>query len=98
MRGPVVVAVVAGPGYSANDCHAAGHGGTHLDAPIHFARNGDTAEEIPLRKVVGPAVTVDVRARATADRDHLISVVVALPMRIQGGSGGPLRATAIVGR
>jgi len=60
--------------YSANDFQAAEHGGTHLDSPIHFSANGDTADEVPLRKVVGPAVNIDVRARANADRDHLISV------------------------
>ncbi len=60
--------------YSANDFQAAEHGGTHLDSPIHFSANGDTAEDVPLRKVVGSAVNVDVRARANADRDHLISV------------------------
>lgn len=60
--------------YSANDFSAAEHGGTHLDSPIHFSARGDTADEVPLRKVVGPAVNIDVRAQARADRDHLISV------------------------
>src|SRR3712207_4382697 len=60
--------------YAANNFEAAEHGGTHLDAPIHFSRGGNTADEVPLRKVVGPAVTVDVRARARADRDLLIGV------------------------
>jgi kynurenine formamidase len=60
--------------YAANDFEAAEHGGTHLDAPIHFARKGDTAEDVPLRRLVGRAVNVDVRAPAAADRDHLISV------------------------
>jgi len=60
--------------YSANNFQAAEHGGTHLDAPIHFARRGDTTDEVPLRKRVGPAVTVDVRAQAAANPDHLISV------------------------
>ncbi len=60
--------------YAANNFEAAEHGGTHLDAPIHFARGGDSAEEVPLRKLVGRAVNVDVRAPASADRDHLISV------------------------
>ena len=35
--------------YAANDFEAAEHGGTHLDAPIHFARGGNKADEIPLR-------------------------------------------------
>ena len=60
--------------YSANDFQAAEHGGTHLDSPIHFSAGGDTTEEVPLRKVVGAAVNVDVRRQANADRDHLISV------------------------
>jgi len=60
--------------YSANDFQAAEHGGTHLDSPIHFSANGDTAEDVPLRKVVGSAVNVDVRSQANADRDHLVNV------------------------
>ncbi len=60
--------------YSANNFEGAEHGGTHLDAPIHFSADGATADKIPLRKVVGPAVTVDVRAKANADADYLVGV------------------------
>jgi len=60
--------------YAANNFRGAEHGGTHLDAPIHFAQDGNTADRVPLRKVVGPAVTVDVRRQAATDRDHLIGV------------------------
>jgi kynurenine formamidase len=60
--------------YAANDFEAAEHGGTHLDAPIHFARGADTTDEIPLRRLVGRAVVVDVSKRALANRDYLISV------------------------
>ena len=59
--------------YSANNFEGAEHGGTHLDAPIHFSADGDTADKIPLRKVIGAAVTVDVRAKANADADYLIT-------------------------
>ncbi len=58
--------------YAANDFCAAEHGGTHLDAPIHFAEGGWTADEIPLDRLRGPAVVVDVSAAAGADRDLLI--------------------------
>lgn len=58
--------------YAANDFCAAEHGGTHLDAPIHFAEGGWTADEVPLDRLRGPAVVVDVSARADADRDLLI--------------------------
>jgi kynurenine formamidase len=60
--------------YTAYNFSAAEHGGTHLDAPIHFARNGDSTDEIPLRKLAGAAVNVDVRAKANADRDYLVTV------------------------
>ncbi len=59
--------------YAANDFAAAEHGGTHLDAPIHFARGGDKADELPLRRLVGRAVVVDVSERALANRDYLVS-------------------------
>ena len=59
--------------YAANNFEAAEHGGTHLDSPIHFSRGGDTADEIPLRRLVGRAVTVDVSARVGDNADYLIS-------------------------
>jgi kynurenine formamidase len=58
--------------YAANDFCAAEHGGTHLDAPIHFAAGRWTADEIPLDRLVGPAVVVDVSDRAARDRDALL--------------------------
>jgi kynurenine formamidase len=60
--------------YAANNFSAAEHGGTHLDAPVHFARGGDTADEIPLRRLIGRGIVVDVTARALADRDYQVSV------------------------
>ena len=59
--------------YAANNFAAAEHGGTHLDAPIHFARGGDKANEIPLRRLVGRAVTIDLSARVGDNADYLIS-------------------------
>jgi len=59
--------------YEANDFTAAEHGGTHLDAPAHFASGGQTTEEVPLERLVGDAVVVDVSKRALADPDYLIT-------------------------
>jgi len=59
--------------YAANNFEAAEHGGTHLDAPIHFARGGHTADEIPLRRLVGRAVVVDVTDAALDDRDYRVT-------------------------
>lgn len=58
--------------YAANNFKAAEHGGTHLDAPIHFAEGRRAADAIPLTSLIGPAVVVDVSERATAD--YLITV------------------------
>ena len=36
------------------------HTGTHMDAALHFLPDGDTIDNVPLEKVVGPAQMVDV--------------------------------------
>jgi kynurenine formamidase len=53
--------------YSAYTFSTPEHGGTHLDAPIHFAENGLTADRVPLEQLVAPAVVIDVSAKAAAD-------------------------------
>lgn len=60
--------------YAANRFDTAEHGGTHLDAPIHFAAHGETADRIPVERFLGPAAVVDVRPAATADADLLVGV------------------------
>lgn len=56
--------------YAANAFCTPEHGGTHLDAPIHFSEAGRTTEKIPLEQLVAPAVVIDVVARAAANRDY----------------------------
>ena len=60
--------------YAANRFDTAEHGGTHLDAPVHFAEGGQTSEEIPVERFVGPAVVVDVRASAGGNPDAVAGV------------------------
>lgn len=60
--------------YSAYKFCAAEHGGTHIDAPIHFAAGRQTVDEIPLTRLIGSAVKIDVSDRALADRDYQIKV------------------------
>jgi kynurenine formamidase len=62
----------AGFFYAANTFSAAEHGGTHLDAPIHFAEGRHAADAIPLERLIGPAAVVDVSDRA--HEDYLITV------------------------
>jgi kynurenine formamidase len=72
-----VVAAGVTPGgfyYAANKFSTSEHGGTHLDAPIHFAEGRHTVDQIPLDRLIGPAVVVDVTTPAGADADYLIGV------------------------
>lgn len=60
--------------YAANNVHTAEHGGTHLDAPIHFAAGHQTADQVPLSRLIGPAIIVDVTGHANRDADYLVTV------------------------
>ena len=64
----------AGYYYAANNVFTAEHGGTHVDAPIHFAANHSTVDRIPLEKLFGPAVVIDVAAQSAKDADHQVTV------------------------
>lgn len=50
------------------------HGGTHLDAPIHFAANKLTVDQIPMSSLTGNAVVIDVSKNALANRDYQVSI------------------------
>lgn len=50
------------------------HGGTHMDAPSHFSRDGLTADKLPLGDFVGPAAVIDFSARARSNPDTTLSV------------------------
>lgn len=59
--------------YSSYEFSTPEHGGTHLDAPIHFGEGKQTADAIPLNRLVARAVVIDVSAKASADRDYLLT-------------------------
>lgn len=60
--------------YSAYSFTTAEHGGTHIDAPVHFAESKHSVNEIPLDQLIGDAVVVDVSLQVEKNRDHLISI------------------------
>ncbi|WP_139558437.1 cyclase family protein [Methylotetracoccus oryzae] len=60
--------------YSANQFCAAEHGGTHVDAPIHFADGAPTIDHVSLDHFIGPAVVVDVTAKAAGNRDYQVGI------------------------
>ncbi len=60
--------------YEANTFRSAEHGGTHLDAPIHFAEGQHATDTIELERLIAPAVLIDVTANSSENPDYLISV------------------------
>lgn len=60
--------------YAANSFSTAEHGGTHLDAPVHFAEGKQTVDEIPLTQLMGAAVLVDVSGKCERDADYQVGV------------------------
>ena len=64
----------AGFYYEAHSFAAAEHGGTHLDAPIHFFEGADAADEIKLKRLIGEGLVVDVSTKCVGDPDCQITV------------------------
>ena len=62
----------AGYYYAANNFSAAEHGGTHLDAPIHFAEGKWTTDQIPLERLIGRTIVVDVQSGADSSPDYRV--------------------------
>jgi kynurenine formamidase len=60
--------------YSSYSLCAPEHGGTHLDAPVHFAAGKLSADQLPLSSLTGEAIVVDISAAASRNRDYLLSV------------------------
>jgi kynurenine formamidase len=58
--------------YAAHRFRGAEHGGTHIDAPIHFHAGGWTVDEIPVDRLVGPGIRIDVSAACAKDRDYQV--------------------------
>lgn len=60
--------------YSAYAFSTPEHGGTHLDAPVHFSEGSWSTDEIPVKWLVRPAVVIDMSEKAAADADATLEV------------------------
>ena len=60
--------------YSANNFATSEHGGTHIDAPVHFAKGHWTVDQIPLDRLVGDAIVVDVTAACATQPDYRVTM------------------------
>jgi kynurenine formamidase len=64
----------AGYYYEAYSICTAEHGGTHLDAPIHFAEGMKAVHELELGQLTGYAVVIDVTEQVSGNRDYRIQI------------------------
>lgn len=72
------------------------HGGTHLDAPVHFARGQRTADQVPLVQLVAPAVVIDVSAKASSASDASYRLTVDDVREFERRHGRIARGTMVL--
>jgi kynurenine formamidase len=58
--------------YAAAHYAASEHGGTHLDAPVHFSQTGRAVDQIPVAQLVARAVVIDISRQCGENRDYLL--------------------------
>ena len=79
--------------YASNEISCSEHGGTHMDAPIHFAEGRRTAEEVPIEQLMGEACVIDIRDACSRDRDYRLAVS---DIEVHEFEHGPIPAGAVV--
>jgi len=79
--------------YASNEISCSEHGGTHMDAPIHFAEGRRTAEAVPIEQLMGEVCVIDVREACARDRDHRLSVP---DIELHEDAHGPIPVGAVV--
>ena len=52
--------------YLISDLHMSSHSGTHIDAPVHYLKCGDTIDTVPLTSLVGRCRVLDLRDAGSA--------------------------------
>lgn len=60
--------------YSAFEFSSAEHGGTHIDAPVHFAEGKRTVDQIPIQQLTGNAIVIDVTDSVSTYLDYQVSI------------------------
>ena len=50
------------------------HGGTHIDAPLHFSEHGLSVDKINPEQLVGKAIVIDVHEKVKNNKDYFIGL------------------------
>jgi kynurenine formamidase len=61
-------------GFNLNWWRIVEHAGTHMDAPIHFSKDGATIDKIPADQLVLPLAVIDITAKAAGNADAQVGV------------------------
>ena len=69
------------------------HGGTHLDAPIHFAEGKRSVDQIPVEQLIGEAVVIDISGQCAQNPDYMLAVA---DIEAHEAGHGAIPADAIV--
>lgn len=74
-------------GFASNLIVMSDHCGTHIDAPNHFIRGGASVDQIPLHRMIGPAVVCDLTDGDDdqVEGDHLVAVIARMPIKPKRG-------------
>ncbi|MEL7001980.1 MAG: cyclase family protein [Bacteroidota bacterium] len=71
--------------YSAFNFSSAEHGGTHLDAPIHFSEGKQSVDQLTIDQLTGEAIVIDVSDNALKDNDYQVSVEDLTSWEVENG-------------
>lgn len=52
--------------YLISEIRMSSHSGTHIDAPVHYLKTGDTIDTVPLDHLIGPCQVIDVAEAGSA--------------------------------
>ena len=83
----------AGYYYASNNFFTSEHGGTHMDAPVHFSQGSQAADQVPLNNLVGPALVIDVTEASRQSADYLVTVA---DLQAWEQKNGAIESNAIV--
>lgn len=82
--------------YSSYNFAGSEHGGTHMDAPIHFAEGKLTVDQIPIERHIGPAFKISVADKVATDPDYRITAADILAWEKTKGITVPAGAMVLV--
>lgn len=71
-----------GDNTTTSDLHFVTHTGTHIDAPLHFIRNGNTIDKMPLETAIGPARVIEIKDTKSIQIEELAAYNIQKGERI----------------